>query len=257
MRDAALAILKYQAIIALLCQRRMRPPKRIYRWLPSPMLSYLSNQAFLRTAFHRRMQRRRLLGVTTGVLLCALASLIVGTIILGRQVEAAREAIAERAELNSRIWRYRLINKSFERWRGTTRQHVIGKTLEEVTGEYEHRRSLPWIQRALNGETVAQRAQRLVRPTDVVARLGGDEFAIVLAGVQSHEAAQRVADQVIAATREPIDVGGQKVSIGASIGIAFNADQDGGRQALVARADAMVYRAKQAGRGRVSIQVAS
>ncbi|MBB6093826.1 diguanylate cyclase (GGDEF)-like protein/PAS domain S-box-containing protein [Povalibacter uvarum] len=50
--------------------------------------------------------------------------------------------------------RYRLVNKSFERWRGRTRMHIIGKSIRELSGEEEHERSAPWMQRALKGETV-------------------------------------------------------------------------------------------------------
>jgi diguanylate cyclase (GGDEF)-like protein/PAS domain S-box-containing protein len=50
--------------------------------------------------------------------------------------------------------RYRLVNKSFERWRGRSRTHIIGKSIRELSGEEEHERSSPWMQRALNGETV-------------------------------------------------------------------------------------------------------
>jgi diguanylate cyclase (GGDEF)-like protein/PAS domain S-box-containing protein len=523
------------------------------------MLDHLATQAYLRTSLHRRVRRRRWLGVTTAILLCALLSLIVGTIILAHQVEAARESIEERVEANSRIrqlqaillligdaetgqrgylltgkrrylgsyehavtdlprmldtireanaqgptlkadlqkvrglvllklnelaetirlhdtgqqsaalnliqtdagqrymeevrnslagamdelrarrdaaelrvlngstaikrwalltvsalaaciglaalqlrslaasrrrnemalatqtailnvvideipsmvavWdrdlKYRLINKSFERWREKTRRNVIGRTVEEVAGGHEYQQSLPWLQRALAGETVtyekdyphamikhvavtysplvldggevggviaighditklheershlkdrserdpltgllnragfeallarqvtdgaganlallyidldefkpvndryghgagdqvlrifAHRAQSVVRPTDAVARLGGDEFAISLAGLHSHEAAQRVAENLIAATRKPFDVGGHMISIGVSVGVAFDADGDEGWPGLVTRADAMVYRAKQSGRGRASIE---
>ncbi len=49
---------------------------------------------------------------------------------------------------------------------------------------------------------------------------------------------------------QPISLGGQDVVAGASIGVACNADAEGGWKALLARADAMVYRAKAEGRGR-------
>lgn len=57
------------------------------------------------------------------------------------------------------IWdpdfRYRLVNKTFERWRGRTRESVIGKKISEVLGEKEFAVSKPWIERAMKGEAVS------------------------------------------------------------------------------------------------------
>jgi len=98
----------------------------------------------------------------------------------------------------------------------------------------------------------AQRLLRVVRPTDAVARLGGDEFAIVLTGVREPDHAQRVADKVVAAASQPFEVGALRLSVGTSVGVAFRADPATGWRDLVARADTMLYRAKEGGRGRHS-----
>jgi len=95
--------------------------------------------------------------------------------------------------------------------------------------------------------------QSLVRPTDAVARLGGDEFGVVLSGIREPDDAVRVADKVVEMARLPIAVGDLLLRIGASVGIAFDADADGGWKGLVARADAMVYRAKANGRGQTAL----
>ena len=95
----------------------------------------------------------------------------------------------------------------------------------------------------------AQRLQSLVRPIDAVARLGGDEFAVLLRGVRQGAVAKSVADKVIAAARERFEVGGLSLGIGASVGVAYGTDSTGGWPELVARADAMLYCAKDAGRG--------
>ncbi|WP_394791105.1 PAS domain S-box protein [Rhodoferax sp.] len=96
----------------------------------------------------------------------------------------------------------------------------------------------------------AERLQRLVRPTDAVARLGGDEFAVVLSGVRERSNADWVADKVIEAAQTPFEVTGFTLHIGASVGVAFDASGAPGWQGLVERADAMLYAAKAAGRGR-------
>lgn len=97
----------------------------------------------------------------------------------------------------------------------------------------------------------AARLQNSVRPTDGVARLGGDEFAVVLCGVSKRSVAPAVADKVIAAAQTPFMVHEVQIKIGASVGIAFAAADAAGCSALLDRADANLYKAKAAGRGRV------
>ena len=57
------------------------------------------------------------------------------------------------------IWdpdfRYRLVNKTFERWRGRPREAVIGKKIAEIVGQKEFAISKPWIERAMKGEAVS------------------------------------------------------------------------------------------------------
>jgi diguanylate cyclase (GGDEF)-like protein/PAS domain S-box-containing protein len=97
----------------------------------------------------------------------------------------------------------------------------------------------------------AERLQGLVRPTDAVARLGGDEFAVALPAVRERQHAERVADKILAAAHEPFEVGALTLRIGASVGVAFNDDYGNtGWQRLVEHADAKLYQAKAAGRGR-------
>lgn len=106
---------------------------------------------------------------------------------------------------------------------------------------------------AAGDEVLRQFAVRLktaVRPTDAIARLGGDEFGIVLAGVREPSHAATVADKVVRTARVPFKVGTLVLEIGASVGVAYNADLEGGWKGLLARADAKVYEAKAAGRGR-------
>ena len=95
---------------------------------------------------------------------------------------------------------------------------------------------------------VAGRLQAAVRSGDTVARIAGDEFALLLADLASPDHAALVAQKLICALAEPFLVQGQEVVVSASIGIAtYPADaQDG--EALLAAADAVMYRAKQLGR---------
>jgi diguanylate cyclase (GGDEF)-like protein/PAS domain S-box-containing protein len=116
-------------------------------------------------------------------------------------------------------------------------------------------------------QVFAQRLQRLVRPTDAIARLGGDEFAVLLVGVRELAAAEAVAAKVVDAAGEVFVVGAMQLNIGASVGVALgvagidrrtdgdNHGDTGGNTdgaELLQRADAQLYRAKQAGRGRLA-----
>ena len=111
---------------------------------------------------------------------------------------------------------------------------------------------------AVGDELLRQFAQRLtllVRPRDAVARLGGDEFAVLLTSVREARHASTVAVKVLAAAHRPFQAGSLQLQIGASVGVAFAADPAlgalGGAE-LLARADAQLYVAKGAGRGRQS-----
>ncbi len=95
-----------------------------------------------------------------------------------------------------------------------------------------------------------QRLRAAVRPSDAVARLGGDEFAIALAGLPDAAHARVVADKVLAAAHAPFQAGALMLQVGASVGVAFGTRPGQGWRQLVERADALLYRAKGAGRGR-------
>jgi diguanylate cyclase (GGDEF)-like protein len=90
------------------------------------------------------------------------------------------------------------------------------------------------------------------RPTDLVARIGGEEFAILLPHADADEA-QAVADRCLRALdAAALAHGDSPVSevVTLSIGVADMASAPDAAAALVAAADAALYRAKQGGRHR-------
>lgn len=96
----------------------------------------------------------------------------------------------------------------------------------------------------------AARLRAVVRPTDAVARLGGDEFAIVLSGIRQPSHAETVAAKVVEAAGAAFVVGDAELHIGACVGLAVGMHEGESVEALVARADTQLYRAKASGRNR-------
>ena len=99
---------------------------------------------------------------------------------------------------------------------------------------------------------VAHRLRELGDPVEMVARLGADEFAIVAARVADC-GADVMAARVLAAVAEAIDVGGVRLRLRGSVGVAeADVDENGeslGVPALLRRAEAAMYLAKAEHRG--------
>nr|WP_246469865.1 EAL domain-containing protein [Streptomyces olivoverticillatus] len=105
----------------------------------------------------------------------------------------------------------------------------------------------------------ARRLQDSVRAGDSTARFGGDEFAALIIGDGTRDAAAReyrileIADRLRLTLSQPYLVeGGTEVRVAASIGVAF-AEPGITHGDLMRNADLAMYRAKQAGKGRVEL----
>jgi diguanylate cyclase (GGDEF)-like protein len=91
------------------------------------------------------------------------------------------------------------------------------------------------------------------RPDDVVCRLGGDEIAVLLPGCPTDVArqrAQQLLDSVLA-HHFPVDGAGEPLRASISVGLAHAPSDAQDLVSLYAAADAALYQAKRAGRGRV------
>jgi diguanylate cyclase (GGDEF)-like protein/PAS domain S-box-containing protein len=99
---------------------------------------------------------------------------------------------------------------------------------------------------------VARRLEKAVRPADTVARFGGDEFAILCEDTHGERDAVRIAERLSRALLRPVPFEGGRVTVGASIGIAF-AQQGDDPDTLLRHADAAMYRVKEGGRGSYEI----
>jgi diguanylate cyclase (GGDEF)-like protein len=88
-----------------------------------------------------------------------------------------------------------------------------------------------------------RRMAEQLREVDLVARLGGDEFAVLLADT-SDEIVGLVAERLVDAVREPIDLAGGRVRVGCSIGTSLDRGGRWDAHELLKRADEAMYDAK-------------
>ena len=98
--------------------------------------------------------------------------------------------------------------------------------------------------------TIAARIKQQLREGDLVARLGGDEFAILLKPLRNSSDAMHIADNIIAAMAQAIELPtGNSIVTSLTIGVAVFPDHAIDAASLVGAADEAMYRAKQAQRG--------
>ena len=94
----------------------------------------------------------------------------------------------------------------------------------------------------------AGRLLAAVRSGDLVALLGGDEFAVVCESVEAGTLGV-IASRIAASIANPFAVGDERVTIGASVGIAHASPGSCSIDLLMDAADAALYAVKAAGRG--------
>ncbi len=95
---------------------------------------------------------------------------------------------------------------------------------------------------------VARRLKQVLCTADVAARLGGDEFIVLIEGPRSAEAAPGIASRIMGALNEELLIDGQRMTVGASIGISQFPDDSATAAELLLNADAAMYAAKSGGR---------
>jgi diguanylate cyclase (GGDEF)-like protein/PAS domain S-box-containing protein len=103
-------------------------------------------------------------------------------------------------------------------------------------------------------KAVAGRLRHALRPQDLVARLGGDEFAVFLPQLARAGDAQVVGDKLVQTLTTPFRIGELELQIGTSVGFCVEWAAQAEIDHLVTQADAQLYQAKRAGRGRAQGQ---
>jgi len=95
---------------------------------------------------------------------------------------------------------------------------------------------------------IADRIRSCLRAGDAAARLGGDEFGVVLDEVPSAGFGRQIAERILAALSDPVDLGGTSVVVSASIGVVAASPNTTTSEELERDADLALYEAKNAGK---------
>jgi diguanylate cyclase (GGDEF)-like protein/PAS domain S-box-containing protein len=103
-------------------------------------------------------------------------------------------------------------------------------------------------------KAVAKRMVDCIRASDTVARLGGDEFVILFFDqAKGFDESSKTLGKIQAAVAAPVLVNGHTLRVTASVGVATFPDDGQDVDALLANADAAMYRSKGTGRDRVEL----
>jgi len=95
---------------------------------------------------------------------------------------------------------------------------------------------------------VAERMTACTRESDIVARIGGDEFIILFKGLEDEEVLKERADKVLEMVGTPMWIDGNRLRMGASIGIAVYPKDGEDSESIVNASDEAMYAAKQGGK---------
>lgn len=97
-------------------------------------------------------------------------------------------------------------------------------------------------------QNVSRRIRAAVRADATVGRLGGDEFVVLLPHVETPADASEVAENVLAACSQAVNLDAAALSISFSIGISVYPDDAEDAGSLLRNADTAMYEAKMQGR---------
>ncbi len=97
-------------------------------------------------------------------------------------------------------------------------------------------------------QEVGGRLAAAVRKQDTIARMGGDEFILLAPELRHEQDAAQLASKLLQALTDPCRIEGRSFYLSASIGISLYPRDAASADALVANADAAMYRAKASGR---------
>jgi predicted signal transduction protein with EAL and GGDEF domain/CheY-like chemotaxis protein len=160
-----------------------------------------------------------------------------------RALEHARRLGHKCALLLIDLDRFKVINDTLGHAAG---DELLAEVAQRLRGCVRHSDQV--MEGAL--EAAGSRAHRSL---EAVGRLGGDEFVALLPEVGDDRDADRVAQRVLEAMREPVLVGGQECFVTASVGIAVFPRDGASVVDLMRNSDVAMYSVKAAGRNASAI----
>ncbi|WP_158081236.1 putative bifunctional diguanylate cyclase/phosphodiesterase [Rhodoferax fermentans] len=95
---------------------------------------------------------------------------------------------------------------------------------------------------------VSRRVETCLRSTDTLARMGGDEFAVILTDLLPCADVGDIAQKIVTSFGDAFDLGGHRVFVSASIGVALYPQNGESFDELLKLADQAMYEAKSHGR---------
>lgn len=100
-------------------------------------------------------------------------------------------------------------------------------------------------------EEIGQRLKKINVPgKDLLARIGGDEYALIIRNQTHPDTLDKTAAKIRHEIGKPIRLNGHSITVGASLGICYLADDCDSTEDLLRGAEAAMYNAKNEGRGR-------
>jgi diguanylate cyclase (GGDEF)-like protein len=103
-------------------------------------------------------------------------------------------------------------------------------------------------------QSVANRLNNIIRhDDDLLARLGGDEFAIIQTHIDDDHNPQILARRINQALNTSFELDGRTIRVNVSIGARVASGSFNNPRILLGRADAALYRVKQAGGGNFAL----
>jgi len=171
--------------------------------------------------------------------------------LLETQKELKRQAVTDSlTNLFNRRWIFRAIQKEISRFERNKRHFSLllididhFKKVNDTFGHSMGDEVLRYFATAM---------KKTARDQDMIARTGGEEFCVLLPDTKKEEAkvvAERIRESV---AKEPMQIGGLKISISVSIGVSEIQAQEG-VDSVYNRADVALYRAKESGRNRTEL----
>jgi len=95
---------------------------------------------------------------------------------------------------------------------------------------------------------VTKRIESTMRKSDSLARLGGDEFCVILNDIDDVDDVSDIILKEMESLKEPIEVNGNTLYIGMSVGISMYPNDGEDASSLLKYADAAMFKAKNDGR---------